>query len=221
MSGSSSHGGGGGLSEGGSPDRGRQGGRRRRPGRGRRVRGRRGGCGCARLGWARGCSWAYLTPLVHDGKEATPGGRLCRAQGEARTRGGRPTARPRLSRNHSRGYGSACDEASGLGRKSRSFRYPHAYPMRCYLERGVIAAPPVQDHVDERVFLAHHDLVERRAQNPLTRKRLWRMEVTMPARDRHRAASTVVAPDRPTAEAWTQPWRRSRPLIRTSSFAMT
>ena len=123
------------------------------------------------------------------------------------------TARPRLSRNHSRGYGSACDEASGLGRKSRSFRYPHAYPMRCYLERGVIAAPPVQDHVDERVFLAHHDLVKRRAQNPLTRKRLWRMEVTMPARDRHRAASTVVAPDRPMAEAWTQPWRRSRPLI--------
>ena len=37
------------------------------------------------------------------------------------------------------------------------------------LERGVVTAPPVQNHIDDRVLLAHHDLVERRAQNTLTR----------------------------------------------------
>jgi len=33
----------------------------------------------------------------------------------------------------------------------------------------VIPALPVQHHVDDRAFLAHHDLVERRAQDPLAR----------------------------------------------------
>ena len=44
-----------------------------------------------------------------------------------------------------------------------------ASPIHLQLQRGVVSALPMQDHLDEATFDARDDLVQRCAQDPLAR----------------------------------------------------
>src|SRR5271166_2883964 len=87
-----------------------------------------------------------------------------------------------------------------------------AHPVLLQFERGMVAALPVQDHLDVLGFNAHDDFAQGRTTASVSRT--WRRDATRRVRGRRRAASAAPAPARPAAPASLPRRRRSRPRSR-------